>query len=167
MKPAEQALKKKSAQSPFLPLFLSPAEDLSPLIASAESLYALNEQLTEFIQEHTDAVCPSCTSVCCADRFGRHDEIDRLSLDLLGLHLPSSERTRDDADACRFHGPRGCILSRAMRPHRCNWFFCAPLLDHMQTQASNQRYRKFIRLLENITAARNRLGIQVRERLRR
>lgn len=167
MKPAEQELKKKSTQSPFRQLFLNAAEDLRPLIASAESLHSLNELLTEFIQEHTDEVCPGCTSVCCADRFCHHDELDRFSLDLLGLHLPPSERTRDDADACRFYGPAGCILSRAMRPHRCNWFFCAPLLDRIRTETSNQRYREFIRLLENITATRTRLGIQVRERLNR
>jgi hypothetical protein len=40
-----------------------------------------------------------------------------------------------------------------LRPYRCTWYFCTPLLDHIQKK-SVRKYRRLLDLLQRITQKR-------------
>jgi hypothetical protein len=44
-----------------------------------------------------------------------------------------------------------------LRPYRCNWYFCSPLLARITELSTVRHYRLFIKLLQKITRGRQRL----------
>jgi hypothetical protein len=114
------------------------------------------EALSPFIERHTSVVCPDCMRVCCMNRHSYHDPGDIVYLCSLGEGPPAYRKDIRDAEPCQFLGERGCGLRRSLRPHRCNWFFCAPLLDRLQSSPARE-YRAFISGLEKINRRRERL----------
>jgi len=112
------------------------------------------ESLSSFIQRHTAAVCPECTSVCCINRHSYHTFDDIIYLCATGEKLPLHEAGIDDSAPCHFLGNLGCTLPRSIRPYRCNWYFCSSLLDHIVEYNSTRQYRSFISLLQQITGKR-------------
>ena len=118
---------------------------------------ALISGLSPFIERHTAEVCPSCRDVCCADRHSRYDRSDLIYFASLDLHMPTAPDHPDGLSRCRFMAECGCSLERFMRPYRCTWFFCAPLLDHIERQAGVREYRKFLSDLARITEKRTNL----------
>ena len=112
--------------------------------------------LSPFIQSHTSGVCPSCEKVCCINRHGCHDQTDILFLSAIGITIPRDETGREDTDPCRFLGDLGCMLERWMRPFRCTWYFCEPLLKSMEGEGG-RGYRKFIEGLQRLIALRQKI----------
>jgi len=115
------------------------------------------ENLGSFIQQHTAVVCPECSSVCCINRHSYHASDDIVYLNALGEKIPLHTAGLDDAAPCQFLGKLGCTLPRSLRPYRCNWYFCSPLLARIVEQNSNRHYRLFINLLEKVTERRQRM----------
>lgn len=115
------------------------------------------DTLSTFLQPHTAAVCPECTSVCCINRHSRHTFDDMVYLAARGAHIPPSTAERDDSAPCHFLGDGGCRISRDVRPYRCTWYFCSPLLEHIAEHHPSRQYRSFINLLERITRKRQRM----------
>jgi hypothetical protein len=113
------------------------------------------QKVDPFIQTHTKVVCPDCEKVCCVNKHAYHEHEDIVYLYALGERLPLYERDRDDSEPCQYLGDQGCTVSRILRPYRCTWYFCTPLLEHMQ-EASAPDYRKFIASLEQITKKEKR-----------
>lgn len=124
--------------------------------ALAVELSEMIEALSPFIQQHTDAVCPDCRDVCCINRHSYHDHEDVVYILTLGEKLPPYKDGIDDKELCRFLGNGGCTISRSLRPYRCNWYFCTPLLEHIKN-ISAPNYRRFIASLERITRKRENL----------
>jgi len=116
----------------------------------------LTERSGSFIQAHTSIVCPSCGRVCCATRHSYHEVADIICLCALGETLPVYEKDREQGDPCQFMGPEGCTIKRSLRPYRCNWYFCAPLLEHMQGVPARQ-YRGFTDLMTELGRKREAL----------
>ena len=114
------------------------------------------EALSPVIEQHTSAVCPDCERVCCVNRHSYHEAGDILYLYSLGERPPAYRKDVPDTEPCQFLGERGCRQRRSLRPHRCNWFFCAPLLDRIQSLPARE-YRAFIAGLEEINRRRERL----------
>ncbi|MBI5849211.1 MAG: hypothetical protein HZB31_14910 [Nitrospirae bacterium] len=135
-------------------LFSAHGDDLAGVICAARQAEVLIEAISPLIEEHTSAVCPDCTSVCCIDRHSRFDRSDVIFMTALGKKIPEKDPAVADTDACRFLGSRGCGRKRSERPYRCTWFFCSPLLDRISRQASAAWYKTFIEMLRNITEKR-------------
>ncbi len=114
------------------------------------------EALSPAIERHTSAVCPGCLRVCCVNRHSYHELSDIVYLSSLGERPPAFRGGVGDDEPCRFLGERGCRLRRSLRPHRCNWFFCSPLLDHIR-ESSAPDYRSFIAGLADINRKRSDL----------
>jgi len=114
------------------------------------------EATSPFIEEHTAAVCPACPQVCCRNRHCYHEIGDIIYICSLGQGLPAYREGALDSDPCQFLGERGCRIRRSLRPHRCNWFFCTPLLEHIQG-VSPRRYRRFVADIAGITDKRMEL----------
>ncbi|RJQ16658.1 MAG: hypothetical protein C4560_09300 [Nitrospiraceae bacterium] len=129
---------------------------------AAHELKAAFNAASPFIQKHTALVCPSCKMVCCLNKHGNHDKNDLVFLSALGMaHLCSppfinEDVDRKDTDPCRFLSETGCSLERWMRPYRCTWFFCDPLLESMK-EDSGSAYREFINSLKILTLIRQKL----------
>ncbi|NJD56698.1 MAG: hypothetical protein FIA94_09880 [Nitrospirae bacterium] len=121
---------------------------------SALAARELIEAISRDIEHHTATVCMECTSVCCISRHSRYDKSDVIFLTALGLDVPVYDPESEETSPCRFIGSRGCILKRSLRPYRCTWFFCAPLLDHIMKTTDPSAYRRFMRTLETITEKR-------------
>ncbi len=114
------------------------------------------EALSPAIERHTSVVCPHCVQVCCVNRHSYHELADIIYLSSLGERPPAYRQGVGDAEPCRFLGGQGCTLKRSLRPHRCNWFFCGPLLDHIQASPVRD-YRAFVAGLEEVNRKRERL----------
>jgi hypothetical protein len=87
------------------------------------------------------------------NRHAYYEHEDIIYILSLGLETPLFGNSGVDSDPCRFMGSHGCMVSRPLRPYRCTWFFCTPLLASMQND-STVVYRKFIGSLEKITRKR-------------
>lgn len=127
-------------------VFMRRHGELAEVRTLAGEVAELSEQSGEFIQAHTAVVCPSCARVCCATRHSFHEVADIIYLCALGESLPVYAEGRTGSDPCQFIGAQGCTVKRSLRPYRCNWYFCAPLLEHMQETAARD-YRKFMELM--------------------
>lgn len=102
------------------------------------------------------AVCPGCRSVCCINRHAYHEHEDIVYLGALGAEMPSYCEGVADVDPCQFLAEQGCTISRHLRPHRCNAYFCAPMLEYLENGPAPQ-YRLFIRDLERINRKREKM----------
>jgi hypothetical protein len=80
------------------------------------------------IEEYTATICPDCTDVCCRQRHGLYRERDIGFLNGLSIAVPQRDETRSLDGPCESMGPRGCLKPRWMRPFKCTWYFCDPLL---------------------------------------
>jgi hypothetical protein len=114
--------------------------------AAARRLKKLLSQLSFMIEPYTQEVCPQCQEVCCKQRHAIPDERDRVFLVALGLESPPLDITRLPDEQCQFLGRMGCVNPRWMRPFRCTWFFCEPLLRAMES-GPEKRYRELTALL--------------------
>ena len=108
--------------------------------------------LSPLIEEYTSSVCPDCVKVCCIDRHGTHEAADIEFIGLIGDNMvPPEPPLDDDKEPCRHLGARGCEVERWQRPYRCTWYFCEPLLEHMQMG----RARKYRRVVETLASLGN------------
>jgi hypothetical protein len=110
-------------------------------------------QLDPLIERHTSSVCPMCTEVCCVNRHSYHTHEDGVYLFAVGKRVPAYDLTVGDTAPCQFLGERGCAIARYLRPHRCNSYFCAPLLERMEN-GDVKEYRRFVESMEKLTHTR-------------
>lgn len=123
----------------------------------AADIFKEMQNLSMFIQQHTAVVCPECSSVCCVNRHSYHTFNDIVYIYAIGGKIPLHTPRLDDFAPCQFLGETGCTMPRSLRPYRCNWYFCSPLLDHIIEHNSNRHYRFFINLLQRITGKRQKM----------
>jgi hypothetical protein len=94
----------------------------------AKKLKLLLIDSSPLIEEYTSAICPVCTEVCCRQKHSLYQDRDLSYLGALAMAIPARDTARPGDGPCEMMGPRGCIQPRWMRPFRCTWFFCEPLL---------------------------------------
>ena len=95
---------------------------------AAQQLKELLTRISPLIEHYTSAVCPECIDVCCRQKHGLYRERDIAYLRALGVAVPERDPARPLEGPCEAMGPRGCVLPRWMRPFKCTWYFCEPLL---------------------------------------
>jgi hypothetical protein len=110
-------------------------------------------RLDPLIEAHTSSVCPRCTEVCCVNRHSYHTHEDSIYLRALEEKIPVYDLTVGDSVPCQFLGKRGCAIARHLRPHRCNSYFCTPLLEHMEN-GNVREYRRFVESMKKLTHTR-------------
>ena len=135
-------------------LIVTRGSDFAATQRSAAEAMALIETISPEIERHTAAVCIRCPAVCCLQKHSRYDLSDTIFLSAMGLPVPGDTPEIEESAPCRFLDASGCSLKRSLRPFRCTWFFCSPLLDHIVEQSSPPAYREFMRTLEKITETR-------------
>ena len=113
----------------------------------------LYEELSPLIERFTRKVCPECSQSCCKQRFGIYEKDDILFLKAINANIVDANRRIDPEGTCQFLSAKGCIRPRWLRPYRCTWFFCAELLEAMQTH-SPIYYRRIVYLLNMIKQLR-------------
>jgi hypothetical protein len=74
----------------------------------------------------------------------------------LGLKPPVYEEKIEDTEPCQFLSQNGCVIERALRPFRCNWYFCDDLLERMGNSAAKP-YREFIDSFQEIIGLRKEM----------
>jgi hypothetical protein len=134
-------------------LFARHQEDVGRTKTLAREVAEIVGQLDPVIERHTSSVCPRCTAVCCANRHSYHAHEDVVYLCALGEKIPAYDLHVGDDALCQFMGDRGCSIRRALRPHRCNSYFCTPLLAHMEN-GSVKEYRGFVETIKKLTEVR-------------
>jgi hypothetical protein len=90
------------------------------------------QRISPFIQQSVEAVCPGCPNVCCINKHGYYNYEDIVYIYALGLKIHDYDFGEKDSTPCQFLSEKGCIMERSVRPSGCNWYFCEPLLDHME-----------------------------------
>lgn len=108
------------------------------------------------IEELTASICPTCSSVCCINRHSFHAEDDLAYLAALGVEPPMPDTAIPDRDPCKFLGASGCVLPRHLRPFRCTWYFCDPLISEMET-GNGRKTRKLSADMQSLINMRNEL----------
>ncbi len=103
------------------------------------------EKISPFIQQTTRTVCPDCKDVCCISKHGYYNHEDLIYIHALDLKPPDYEFGRKDSEPCQFLSESGCSLDRPFRPSGCNWYFCEPLLDHMEKMPDYQEFDNSLR----------------------
>ncbi|MEW6214587.1 MAG: hypothetical protein AB1478_05195 [Nitrospirota bacterium] len=126
------------------------------LIKIANEIKDEFKAISPFIQKHTSIVCASCEKVCCINKHGYYEKEDIIFISALGIDIPSYQPDRNDTDPCRFLTENGCSLQRWMRPFRCTWYFCKPLLKSM-TEDNSKAYSEFIYALQRLISIRQKL----------
>ncbi len=127
--------------------------DLALVRDHARNFRRLIEEADPFIQKNTEEVCPHCRQVCCINRHSYHTHFDVIYLLALGEEIPYHKTGIGDSKPCQFLSPQGCRLRRFLRPYRCTWYFCTPLLEYIRNTPVRQ-YRVFISCLEQISRER-------------
>ena len=117
--------------------------------SAASRLKRLLSEISPLIEEQTRKVCPDCRNVCCRQKHGTPDQKDLLFFDSLGVKGPKVDMTRPPEGPCEFLSSSGCILERWMRPFRCTWYFCAPLLAAME-EGPQRSHRKLVAMMDEI-----------------
>jgi hypothetical protein len=123
--------------------------DSAKLFSNAMLLKDAIETIAVFMQSHTAKVCPHCCNVCCINRHSYYDYEDLIYIQALGLKPPARKENICDTDCCQFLSAAGCTIERALRPFRCNWYFCSPLLKSMEDGAAKP-YRQFIKEFQKV-----------------
>lgn len=106
------------------------------------------------LESITAAVCPACKCVCCISRHSRYDRSDMIYMASLGHDIPEYRPDIEETAPCRFLERTGCKLERSLRPYRCTWYFCTPLLEHIVVTQGPVGYRHFVNLLQQLTEKR-------------
>lgn len=130
--------------------------NLGPLREHARTFTGLINRVDPFIQKSTQEVCPQCRQVCCINRHSYHTHFDVLCLMALGEEIPHHKSGLGDSEPCQFLSSGGCRLGRSLRPYRCTWYFCTPLLEYIRNEPVRE-YRTFIACLERLSAERELL----------
>ncbi len=124
---------------------------------TARRLKALLVKISPLIEDYTAEVCPGCTDVCCKQKRSFLDREDILYMTALGLPLPDYDPARDPEGRCQFMGSSGCMTPRWLRPWRCTWYFCDPLLEALDSGHQKQA-RALSALIRQILELRGRLS---------
>jgi len=128
---------------------------------TAQQLQQLLIASSPLIEEYTAAVCPTCTEVCCKQEHGRYQERDVRYLNALEVPVPLRDATRPLDGPCEMMGMRGCVQPRWMRPFKCTWYFCGPLLKALE-EGPQRKARKLAALLQELVDLYERLTGNVR-----
>ena len=115
----------------------------------AEQLKQLLIQSSPLIEEYTAAICPGCTDVCCRQKHGTFRDNDILYLHALGIDVPPRDQGRPPDGPCELMGPRGCEQPRWLRPFKCTWFFCGPLLKTL-SESPPRKARRVSTMLQEM-----------------
>jgi hypothetical protein len=110
--------------------------------AAAKKLKKLLIDIAPLIEEYTAAVCPDCQDICCKQKRSLPDANDVRYIKALGASQPERDLSQDPDGPCQFMGQAGCAIPRWLRPWRCTWYFCDPLI-----KAMNAGPQKKVRLL--------------------
>ncbi len=137
-------------------IFKNHGHRLKKLKILAFEVSELIERVSPFIHQNTEAVCPYCQNVCCINRHSYYEHHDIVYILAIGEKVPSYRKGIDDKAPCQFLGLNGCTIRRSVRPYRCTWYFCDPLLEHINNSPSVE-YRRFISNLEQITRKRDEM----------
>ncbi len=115
----------------------------------ATKLKQLLIQTSPLIEVYTKEVCPTCADACCKQKHGVFRERDLVYLNVLGRDVPVSDKSKPPEGPCQFLNPAGCILPRWLRPFKCTWYFCNPILEAMN-EGSRKEGRQFIAALQEM-----------------
>ena len=126
---------------------------LSAVVKYANELSKRIAAVSPFIQENTALVCPACPKVCCMNVHGYYDHNDLIYIYAIGLRPPPYEEVFNDTDPCQFLSRDGCGLERAVRPFRCNWYFCRNLTQQMEDGPARP-YRRFVNRFQEVVDLR-------------
>ncbi len=125
-------------------------------VKTAGELQKAFEIISPFIEKHTSLVCTICEKVCCINKHGDYDNNDIMFIKALGIKIPHDTSIRKDTDPCRFLTAKGCSRDRWVRPYRCTWYFCEPLLESMKSD-KGRVYREFVYSFQKLVSIRQKL----------
>jgi hypothetical protein len=112
----------------------------------AEQLKRLLVESSPMIEEYTAPICPGCTDVCCRQKHGMYQENDIRYLRALGIDAPPRDPERPHDGPCEMMGPQGCGQPRWLRPFKCTWYFCGPLLKALSESPPRKARRVSVML---------------------
>lgn len=123
----------------------------------AMQLKRLLIESSPMIEEYTAAICPSCSDVCCRQKHGMFRENDILYLRALGVEVSMRDQGKPPEGPCEWMGPMGCVQPRWLRPFKCTWYFCEPLLKAL-SEGPPRKARRVSAMLQEMADLYGELG---------
>lgn len=123
----------------------------------AQKLKLLLIDSSALIEEYTAEVCPNCIDICCRQKHGVYQEKDILYLRALGDTVPTRDQGKSLEGSCEVMGPQGCTQPRWMRPFKCTWYFCEPLLKAL-SEGPPRNARRVSGMLQEMADLYDKLG---------
>jgi hypothetical protein len=118
-------------------------------VPPAERLKQQLFEISPLIEEYTAGICPLCVEVCCRQKHGLYQPQDIAYLLVVGAPVPQRDGSRPLDGPCEAMGPRGCVHPRWMRPFRCTWYYCEPLLAALNA-GPQKKARKLNKLMQEL-----------------
>ena len=87
--------------------------------------------------------CANCTNPCCRIATVWYDYADLIFMHLNQLLIPKRQSSNTAGAGCDFLGPRGCTLTRWVRPWICTWYLCPDQMDYLRSRFSDEIPRFF------------------------
>jgi len=126
-------------------------------IDAADKLQQLLIESSPLIEEYTRELCPGCMDVCCRQKHGIYRERDVIYLKALGTAVPARDPARPLEVPCESLGKLGCIHPRRLRPFKCTWYFCEPIVLAMQDRPQRSA-RALTAIMEKMIRLYDELG---------
>ena len=126
-------------------------------VDAATKLKKLLIESSPLFEEYTADVCPGCSDVCCRQKHGLYQETDIRYLRTLEVPVPERDAARPLEGPCEAMGPGGCMLPRWMRPFKCTWYFCDPLLAALN-QGPQKKARQVAIVMQEMIDTYHALG---------
>jgi len=122
--------------------------------AAAEKLKKILIDLSPLIEEYSAGICPDCRDLCCKQKRSLPDPNDIRYRTALGTPFSERDPSRDPDGPCQFMGQAGCETPRWLRPWRCTWYFCDPLIEAMNA-GPQKKARRLSSLIQEIVDIRS------------
>lgn len=129
---------------------------LSRAVRLAGEVQVQLESIFPLLDDLCAVTCPWCPDPCCLLARAWIDFKDLLFLHLVSRQIPPSQLLTDLNSACRYIGPRGCLLPRVARPWTCTWYLCPTQMTRLR-QKSIPVQDKFSQAVQDIKTGRKEM----------
>jgi len=122
----------------------------------ARNIQGQLESIFPLIDDLCASTCPWCPDPCCMIAKVWIDFQDLLFLHLSGQVIPQAQLLQELGNTCRYWSPRGCTLTRIVRPWICTWYLCPPQMANIRKEHPSVQ-KTFNRAVQAIKTARNQM----------
>ena len=124
--------------------------ELQRAMTLARGIQVYLESIFGLMDDLCAVTCPFCPDPCCLNARVWIDFRDLLFLHLSAQQIPQGQIRPKLKQTCRHYSPRGCTLTRVLRPWVCTWYLCPAQVAnfHRKSLAVQENYNRAIKAVK-------------------